>query len=469
MRRSVLLASLCAVAVLCVRGMARAQAPLPLGLEEVITSVERRYPLIDAARAERRAAEGEALAARGSFDPVWRTRFGGTAYGYYPSLRLDSWVEQPTTLWGANFIGGYRLGLGKFAVYDGKIETNGGGELRLGLQVPLLRNGPIDRRRANIKRADLGQSVADLNLLEQRLIAVRTASQRYWEWVAAGRRLAIARRLLQVAIARDAAVATRVEHGDIPQIERTENARAILQREAQVVSAERSLEQARIELSIYLRDEEGEPVLVEDARMPPDLPRPAPLPPGKLAEDLVLAEKRRPEARRFATMTAQNEVELRLAKNQLWPALDVQGTASYDLGAGSPTRTKPEFEAGVYLEVPLRTRTARGRIDAARAQVRRTERQGDLARDRIVAEVRDAASAMDAALKRTEVARRELELALELERAERQRFDLGEGTLLFVNLREQATAEAAQREVDALADFHRASAAYTAAAGETRS
>ncbi|HEX2570313.1 MAG TPA: TolC family protein, partial [Polyangia bacterium] len=238
--------------ILSMGGVARAQAPLPLSLEEVIASVERRYPLLDAARAERRVADAELLAARGTFDPVWRTRFGGTAYGYYPSLRLDSWVEQPTPLWGATVIGGYRLGLGKFASYDGKQETNGGGELRLGLQVPLLRNGPVDRRRANIERAALGQSVADLNLLEQRLVAVRAASQRYWEWVAAGRRLAIARRLLQVAIARDAAVATRVERGDIPQIERTENARAILQREAQVVAAERALEQARIELSIYL-------------------------------------------------------------------------------------------------------------------------------------------------------------------------------------------------------------------------
>jgi hypothetical protein len=82
----------------------------------------------------------------------------------------------------------------------------------------------------------------------------------------------------------------------------------ILQRESQVVAAERALEQARIELSIYLRDEAGEPILVEDARLPSDLPRPAPLPPGKLAEDLVLTEKRRPEARRFAVLIAQNEV-----------------------------------------------------------------------------------------------------------------------------------------------------------------
>ena len=43
---------------------------------------------------------------------------------------------------------------------------------------------------------------------------------------------------------------------------------------------------------------------------------------------------------------------------------------------------------------------------------------------------------------------------------ERARFSLGEGTLLVVNLREQAEAEAALREVDAQAEFQRALAAW---------
>jgi hypothetical protein len=51
-----------------------------------------------------------------------------------------------------------------------------------------------------------------------------------------------------------------------------------------------------------------------------------------------------------------------------------------------------------------------------------------------------------------------------VEAAERTNFDLGNSTILAVNLREQASAEAASREVDARADFHRAVAAYLAAA-----
>ena len=86
-----------------------------------------------------------------------------------------------------------------------------------------------------------------------------------------------------------------------------------------------------------------------------------------------------------------------------------------------------------------------------------------MARDRAAADLRDAASAMEAARQRFAVARTELTLAETLAEQERARFGLGEGTLLVVNLREQAAAEAALREVDARAEFQRALAAWRVA------
>jgi outer membrane protein, heavy metal efflux system len=56
---------------------------------------------------------------------------------------------------------------------------------------------------------------------------------------------------------------------------------------------------------------------------------------------------------------------------------------------------------------------------------------------------------------------------LRREQGEQSRFGLGESTLRLANLREQATVDAALREVDALAYDHRA-AAYRAAPAEKR-
>ncbi|MBK7861195.1 MAG: hypothetical protein IPJ65_21810 [Archangiaceae bacterium] len=86
-----------------------------------------------------------------------------------------------------------------------------------------------------------------------------------------------------------------------------------------------------------------------------------------------------------------------------------------------------------------------------------------LLRERVRVEVADGLSASRAAAERAALMTRELELARALEDGERRRFELGDSNLFLVNLRETQTFEAALREVDARADWHRASADLTAA------
>lgn len=448
-------------------GPARASTPpegQPLALETVLDAVERHYPTLEAARRDADAAGAELLAAQGGFDPALKARAVSTPLGGYPYTRVESTVEQPTPVWGANLFAGWRYGGGEIPVYYGQYETNALGEVRAGVSVPLWRNGPIDRRRANLTRAELGTDAAAHAVTQSQLESSRAATQRYWDWVAAGRRHAIAVSLRRIAQERDAQLAERVRGGDLAAYEQVDNQRALVQREGQVVAAERLLQQNAIELSLFLRDAEGEPVVPQPAWLPPGFPEPVPAAQvvGPLELEGVLA--RRPDVLRLEASRAQQRVEERLARNQRAPAVDVTVAASKDFGAGSPKRDKPELEVGLLLDVPTLNRGASGRARQVEAGVARLEAQLRLQRDRARAEVRDALSALEAARQRVEVARRELGLARELEQAERTRLELGESTLLFVNLREQATAEAAVREVDALADYHKAVASLRAAA-----
>lgn len=445
-------------------------ARTPLTLRAVLDAVRAQFPLLRAAERDREAAAGERLAAEGGFDPQWRTRFSSSPIGYYQPLTVDSALVQPTQLWGASFFAGYRLGqplsYTGFAVYDGKAETTAIGELRLGFTLPLWRNRGIDRARASLRRAEIGQEIADLSVLQQQLETARTATLRYWEWVAAGRRLAVQQSLLDLAQARDEGLGQRVARGDIPPFERTDNRRAIVQREGAVVAARRALEQATIELALYLRDAEGRATLAEVARLPPGLPDPPALDGACLRQAEALAARLRPEARRFERQRDREEVERAWADNQRMPAIDLVVAASQDLGRGPQRLTDPVLEAGVLVDIPLRNRTATGRMQVASAAMARADEQARFARDRIAADVRDAASALEAARQRVEIARQELTLATQLAAQERERFQLGEGTLLFVNLREQAATEAEIRVVDALLDGQRALAAWRFATGQ---
>ena len=163
---------------------------------------------------------------------------------------------------------------------------------------------------------------------------------------------------------------------------------------------------------------------------------------------------------------AQARVELEWGRNQALPGLDLAVIGSQDLGPGSSTRTPPELEAGVAIEIPIQTRSLEGRIGLAEAQVARLEIQARFVRDRVHADVRDTWNALSVARERTRVARLELDVARELERAERERFRIGEGNQFMVNVREQATLEAALREVDSRSDQLKAMASLETAMGQ---
>lgn len=445
--------------------LALTQAPDPLPLGEVLRSADELFPSLSATRAEVDAAQGEQLSAEGGFDPNWRTRFWTSPVSGYPQTRLDSVIDVPTPLWGTSFFAGYRYGAGKIPDYYRERETLSGGELRAGAVVPVLRNGPIDRRRATLARAELGVQLAGLSLEQQRLELARLASFRYWDWVAAGQRRELARALLQLAKDRDDQLSARAQAGEVPQFDRQDNQRALAQREALLVQAQRGVEQAAFELSLFLRDETGQPLQPTDARLPRSFPEPD----RSLREGASLDEAlvRRPDVQRLLAQKKQQEVELAFQKNQLLPALDVGVTYTQDLGTTPRPELeplgKPELEVSAVLDVPLLFRAPRGRIQSARAGITRLDAQLQLARDRVAVDVRDALSALGAAEERITFTRREVTVSVDLERGERTRFELGDSTLLFVNLREQAAAEARAREIDALADFHKAAAALRAA------
>lgn len=439
-----------------------------LGLEQLLVSVEQTFPLLKAAEVEQAIADAELLSAEGGFDSSWKSRATAVPVGYYESIRAESYLEKPTDIWGASAFAGWRIGRGEFAVYDGKLQTLEFGEIRGGLNVPVWRNGPIDRRRATRARAEIGRDVARLTVQQQRIEVRRAATHRYWAWVAAGRRLAIANQLLAIVLDRDVGLAARVEQGDVAPVERTDNERAIEQRKAQVASAQRGLEQAAIELGLFVRDAQGNPQALDASRLPAQLPEPAPLD-VPLTRDLDAASARRPEAQRLELQRRQGEVEKDFAQNQLAPAIDVQVAGAKNFGrsiAERPDLGPAVLELSLFVDVPLETRLLRGRIDAANAALARLRHQQTFARQRIEADVRDARSALAASLARLDAARREVRLARELESAERVRFNEGDSTILIVNLREQQTAEAELREVEALFDYHRARADLRAARGE---
>jgi outer membrane protein TolC len=80
--------------------------------------------------------------------------------------------------------------------------------------------------------------------------------------------------------------------------------------------------------------------------------------------------------------------------------------------------------------------------------------------------VRDAHSAVTQAFRQAQILHEQVDIARQLETAERDRFDLGEGTLFLINLREQVTFDTALGEIGAINEYYRALALYEFAIAE---
>jgi len=443
-----------------------APAAPALKLEDVLASTAKHYPPLLAAIQDRVIADADVTSAEGRFDLTLRAKYDADYFSYYDNSKYDAGIEQPLSFQGMSFFSGWRLGRGEFASYDGKLQTDSLGEYRGGMRLPLLQNRAIDSRRAELSKALIGRRIADLGIDQQKLLIVQLATRRYWDWVAAGQRFRAAEAVLKVAETRDQQLRDAVKLGSIPAIEVTDNQRAILTRRVQVVEAERALQLAAIELSLFYRDDRGDTRLPDVSQLPPAFPTVREIDEQRLRDDIDLALKRRPEIQRFAAQRNQVEVDRRVARNQLLPNVDLVMGYTRETGDRLVRRGPDELSAALEFALPIQRRQAKGREMSAVARIEQFDQRERFARDQVTAEVRDAYSAVITAYRRAQALRQEVEVARQLEDAERVKFDLGDSTLFLVNLREQATFDTVLRELSALNEYYRAVALYEFATAE---
>lgn len=440
----------------------RASKAPTLQLDQVIDATLEHHPALKAELQERDAARADVLSAEGAFDPSIKGEGLSYATGGYSGNYGSAYLEQPLKFYGSKVVGGYRVGDGTFPVYDNWYETNNGGEAGVGVEVPLLRDGPTDRRRVNIGKSESGQVIAE-SLIEQRRIELaRAAALTYWDWTAARNKVKVYQTLLEVAQERDRQITERVKRGDLPDFDRVDNQRAVLQRQAQLLSAERAVKSAEYQLSLFFRNGRGEPQSIDRYQSLDAIPLPLFVPIHISGDPVVEATQARPEFKNIAAQHDQNKLELSLARNQVLPRLDLKVFATNDFGDGDPKREDTELKAGLRVEIPLATRTQQGRIDYYESRQRKLAFTETFLRERIRTDVQDALNALDIAKSRVEVASNEVKAAEDLAKGESRRFELGDSNLIFVNLREQNAADARVREVEALQDYQKAFVSFEA-------
>ena len=442
----------------------------PLTLADVLQTVDETHPKLRGAQAERQAATARRIAKQGAFDVnvvanAEDLRYNSTSTrGKVANAYTTDAGAEVTLRNGVKLYAGARLNAGPVKAPDSQTGTRG--EYVAYVALPLFRGLGINPKSASERQALLGEPLADERFRRTRLNTLADAGFAYWDFVAAGQRLAIARELLRVAIVRATATQKRVELGDLPGVDALEAQQEVARRRGSLSKAERDLQKAAFKLAQYRFAPDGSslPVLGENA-VPPQSALPRPVAVAASAEELALqnAIETRPELPANELEQSIVGIDRDLARNDRKPNLDFIFSPGADTGRLSIGNT---FKGGLVFSLPLERRDANGRLSEANLKIAKLEQDALLLETQIRLEVSDAVSAVNLGVERYEAAEDELELAREVESRERDRLRLGDGTLFLLNQRERATAEAAGRVIDTRAEYFQAILALQVASAQ---
>lgn len=419
----------------------------PLVLPELLANSRFHAPQVLEALARVRGAEGRLLSTEGAFDTLFSANLDARPTGFFDGAEVGARLLQPLASNGGNVYAGYDIARGSFPSSQSSNNTARYGRLTVGTLFSLLRDREIDDRRFNRQLATGDVELADNDRLLVAIGVQARAITAWNNWVIAGQRVAVFKGLLQLALDRQAGFKRQVAEGLRPAILLTENEQNILRRQTLVVQAEQALQQAAVNLSLFWRDGDGNPLVPGAERLPRALPAPLPV-----AEDVMAALENRPDLKLVDVRITQARQRLALDRNNFLPRLDLKAEVNQyvgDAGLAGRAYTGTESKLGLTLTVPIQQRAARGRLNQTQADIEGFAQRRRFIEDQIRVEIGSLGIAARQARRLLGIAIDEQDRALAMAGAERRRFQEGASDFFLVNLREEAAADAQVRRLDA--------------------
>lgn len=415
--------------------------------EEVKKSVLTNFLLIREAELKTESAKGELVAAEGSFDHKLTFKSRNRIEDKYDNKYFETTLERQTALGGTSLIAGHRQGVGNFPEYDGKYRTSGAGEIFAGLSLPVLRNFKTDEFRTNLKLKKIEKKQADLELELKKMVYLHKALSLYYKWILAAQKLKINKEILDLAQRRHDMIERKFKAGDLEKIKVIDNQRAIDKRRSDITKNEIELNKVRTELSIYLLDEQGNPIII------PAEPNPEIL---LLKDEPSLISKNvieNPQIKILDLERQKLKLESIFFDQSRLPGLNLELVGAKELSGNDPY--DPErLQVGVKFDFPLENRKAEGKSVSFNYKVLAIEKRRQFLESELNQQLNFFIQASLDSKLRWEITSKEFEGSKKMAEAEKQRWFQGASDLFVVNLREQDVADVEIRRWTALYDYH---------------
>lgn len=451
------------VAALCYLLVQPVIATESITVPELVRQIQNKHPYLAAQEEAGRQRELAIQAADSAFDPVIEQETNTRLSGYYDGAIAAQRFVKPIQNMNARLYSEYRLADGDFPVYEREYETLSGGEASLGVMLSLLRYREIDKRRLDLRNAQLAVSQWQADYENDVNEMIFKGVKDYLYWYETALQVQAVSDLLDALERRRLAIESRVEQGDLAQSELIEFDSNAIQQQLVLAELKRKLAVTRQALAFYLRDEQGQ--MKDTSQL--------------VAKDLAwpyqaripdIAALRRSLAMHPALSALEQEKRMLqnkqlLAKTSLLPKLDLKASVARDVGSGAASLDGTETKVGLRFSYPLGNRAAEAELSSVESKQKQLMHKIQLASDSIVQAFEQAYQHWQQTTRIASMQHKNAAYADQLYQMEIKRYDAGDSDMFVLNAREALQIRARMKEIKADVDVYLAELAlYHAAA-----
>jgi len=443
-----------------------------LGEQDFLRFVMSNHPLAKQADLMRMRASAQMLQAKGNFDPSLFGYAGQKEFSekkYYGLFESGVVWDSPFAL---SFKAGYQTANGYYL--NPEELTPSAGLTYAGISMPLGQGLLIDKRRAALWQARIAVRSNEAERQGMLNNLLYDALQSYWAWYESYNQSLVFRKSAEVAKVRFVGIKNSVLHGEAPPIDTVEALIQYQSMQAQVIKWENEYKNSGLALSVFLWDENQQPLQLKEGTVPmlndSLAAKPNALPLDTIRSGLQAIINRHPEVQLTRYKLNSYSIENRLYRDKLKPKLNL----SYNLlskGIGVSAEQlqymylSQNYKFGAEFSFPVFLRKERGDIRLSKAKINETEYALSWKSLAVQNKILSAINEVQNNYLQLELTEKMVGNYRLMLYGEEQRFQAGESSVFLVNSRQQKLVEAENKQVELKAKYFKSLAGLYYACG----
>lgn len=441
----------------------KVDSSVSLDLETFMLMVLNNHPVAKQANLLPEQARQQIRMARGAFDPKlgssWDVKnFDDKEYYdfFNTTLKVPTWFPLDPKI-SVDRNRGVFVNQENFIPRDDDFR-----QVTAGLSLPVGKGLLIDKRRAAVMQAQLLANINDAEQIKVINKLLLEASKEYWNWYYAYYNFRLVEFSLGISEDIYSFVLQDFEFGEVAAIDTVQAAITLQNRQIDRQTALIDFQNAGLMLSNFLWGENEEPLELAEYHLPAyddlfDL-----MEEGQPNLDtlLIASLERHPELQKLNFKLDQLQVDLRLAKENLKPQLDlnynVLNAPINSNGEWTEVRLRNNYEFGIDFSIPLFLRKERAKVSLSKIRIDRTMYEQELKEREVLNGIQSAYFSLDNSKRMLGVMSQSVANYKLLLEAELFNLELGESDFFKINFQQDKLLEAQVKLIKLKAEVEKA-------------